>query len=295
MRILAFVLSVSVLTAGAVAAHHRHRGAARKAHHQAHRKKTHAHHHSRHAASYASTQRENNQLLEMANIAKAELSEASMRLEEVLMDGALNGTAAALNGTATESPALRGGAKASSNVTAKRELSANVSAALKIQKGKLTDLFKHLKSNIADFNKRESEQKRDSQIYAERLKKRLEEEKKRLKDPKISDFDRELLTNRTKTEEHELKFWTHGRSLEHDMFHSNLKLTHGLMLHVKTVMEAYEQMLTKGKVDAKLTDALHQASSSLPKAFVQRESRIKKDVMKLNKHLKISARLLGRD
>jgi len=180
-------------------------------------------------------------------------------------------------------PALRG---------AKKALPGNLSSTLSTQKLKLGDLFSHLKANIANFNKREAEQKKDTQAYADRLRKRLEQDKKKLANPNLSDFDHEMLVNRTRTEEHELKFWTRGRELQHDMFHSNLKLTHGLMARVKTVMDAYKQVLATGKLDPKLTKVLHETSASLPKALLQKEQRVKRDVNKLNKHLKISAKLL---
>jgi len=100
-----------------------------------------------------------------------------------------------------------------------------------------------------------------------------------------------MLVNRTRTEEHELKFWTRGRELQHDMFHSNLKLTHGLMSRVKSVMEAYKQVLATGKLDPKLSKALHETSASLPKALIQKEQRVNKDVQKIQKHLHIATEL----
>lgn len=225
--------------------------------------------------------------------AEAEIEDASRRLEEALLDFAYEQDAAYLllsNATSenasapvtvTPPPALRGASK----------LPGNLSANLKKQQGTLEKLFSHLKSNIADFNKREADGKKDSQAYAERLKKRLSEDKKKLEDSSLSDFDREMLVNRTRTEEHELKFWTRGRELQHDMFHSNLKLTHGLMSRVKTVMEAYKQVLATGHLDAKLSDILHQTSASLPKALIQKEQRVFRDAKKIGKHLRISAKL----
>lgn len=214
--------------------------------------------------------------------AEAALRDACGRLEEAVLDMALEmETNSTVSSNATVSSALRGASK----------LSGNLSSTLTQQKEKLNNLFKHLKTNIADFNKRESEEKKDSQAYAERLRKRLKQDKKRLEDPKLSAFDHEMLVNRTRTEEHEVKFWTQGRKLQHDMFHSNLKLTHGLMSRVKTVMDAYKQVLATGKLDPKLTKVLHQTSASLPKALIQKEKRVQKDVRKISKHLRISAEL----
>lgn len=237
-------------------------------------------HHARHGAdSYAGVQHSLDEMVERSAAAEARLGEAARYLEEALLGAAPNATLAKSNTT------LRG----------TRKLPANLSATLKVQQDKLGQLFSHLKSNIAEFNKRESDQKKDSSVFAERLKKRLEEDKKRLKDPSLSAFDREMLVNRTRTEEHEMKFWTTGRSLQHDMFHSNLKLTHGLMSRVKTIMDAYKQVMVTGKLDSKLTKVLHETSASMghPKAFVQREQRVNRSVRKLKKHLQISAKLLG--
>jgi hypothetical protein len=219
-----------------------------------------------------------NSMMKHTTEAESAVEISCRRLEEALLDAAL---APSANAT---TPTLRGNSK----------LPGNLSSTLKLQQGKLGDLFSHLKENIANFNKRESEQKKDAAVYAERLKKRLEQDKKRLEDPKLSDFDREMLVNRTRTEEHEMKFWTRGRELQHDMFHSNLKLTHGLMSRVKTVMDAYKQVMVTGKLDAGLTKVLHDTAASMPKALIQKEQRVARDVNKLNKHLKISAKLLHR-
>jgi len=213
------------------------------------------------------------QMVKVAETATARVMLAARSLE------------AALNQTANATDAkLRG---------AKGVLPSNVSAKLKTQQVNLGNLLKHLKSNIAEFNKRESDEKKDAQAYAEKLKKRLDEDHRRLKEDKLSDFDRALLVNRTRTEESELKFWTRGRELQHDMFHSNLKLTHGLMSRVKSVMEAYKQVLAHGKVDAKLLKTLHETSSSMPKAFIQSEHRLERAVSKMDKHLKVTASLLS--
>lgn len=268
-----YFLAILLLLQGAAAIKHRfgsHRHHARQ-HQQHHSKRRSSFHHT---ASFAQMQHALDDMVEHTSAAEAELTDTCRRLEEALLDVALQ-----QNVNAT--PAMRGASK----------LPGNLSSTLKVQQGKLTELFKHLKTNIAQFNKREADEKKDSQGYADNLKKRLAADKKKLENSDLSAFDREMLVNRTRTEEHELKFWTRGRELQHDMFHSNLKLTHGLMSRVKTVMEAYEQVLKTGKLDAKLTKVLHATSSSLPKALIQKEARVNRDVRKIEKHLKIGARL----
>jgi len=274
MRFHLVVISVALL--GATAVHH-HR-AHKKAKRHDHKQLTH------HTASYAKMNSKLEHMLELNAAAEEQLSDSCRRLEEAILDTAL------LEGANDTAPvaALRGAAPAA------KKLSGNLSETLKSQAGKLSELFSHLKSNIGDFNKREADGKKDSQVYADRLRERLKKDKKKLEDPKLSDFDHEMLVNRTRTEEHELKFWTQGRELQHSMFHSNLKLTHGLMSRVKTVMEAYKQMLATGKVDAKLTQVLHDTSATLPKALIQKDQQVQKAAKKIEKHLKISAKLLHR-
>jgi len=46
----------------------------------------------------------------------------------------------------------------------------------------------------------------------------------------------------------------HRNREEHSMFHANLKMTHGLMSRVKTVIEAYKEVLAKGHISAKMAE-----------------------------------------
>jgi len=173
------------------------------------------------------------------------------------------------------------------------KLSKNLTVALHTQEGKLQDLFKHLKLNIASFNKRESEAKHSSQKMVEKLQKRLEEDRARLKEKGISAFEHEMLVNRTRTEEHEMKYWSRGRELQHNMFHSNLKLTHGLMSRVKMVMDAYKDVLAKGALDPKVAQALHSTSMLLPKALLQKQLTLKKQVRRYGNHVLKATQLLA--
>jgi hypothetical protein len=286
VAIAAALLHSAVGDARSAVQHHRAQQV--KRHHAKHHAKHNAKHHAKHHAkthdtsTYASMQHSLDKMIEGNTAAEARLSDAISQLQE-----ALNATTT-VNASAPVSATLRG-----AKTEAAKTLKGNLSVTLKAQQDKLSELFNHLKGNIAGFNKRESDQKTDAGAFAERLKKRIAEDKKKLQSPSLSDFDREMLVNRTRTEEHELKFWSTGRSLQHDMFHSNLKLTHGLMSRVKTIMEAYKQVLKTGKLDSKLSEVLHQTSATLPKALLQTQ-RVTKDVRKIEKHLKISAKLLHR-
>mmetsp|Transcript_40996 Transcript_40996/g.91969 ORF Transcript_40996/g.91969 Transcript_40996/m.91969 type:complete len:213 (+) Transcript_40996:73-711(+) len=144
-------------------------------------------------------------------------------------------------------------------------LSANSTAKLKQQQDSLESLLTHLKSNIAGFNKHEIEAKETNERKVKELEERLAEDKATLQQKNVSAFDHELLTNRTRTEEQELAYWKQGREISHNMFHSNLKVTHGLMSKVRSIMDAYKSVLTTGRLDAKTQDALQSASASLKK------------------------------
>jgi len=285
-------LLVAFLLCSVTAVHHqgkKHRSHHKHSHDSKHHAKKH-HGEKHHAASYAEMTSKLEEMVQNNAVAEAEIGDASRRLEEALLDEALLEAPEAAEPAKAAAPvvALRGAPKKEE----KKKLSANFTASLNIQKDNLAKLFSHLKSNIGDFNKREADQKKDASAYADRLKKRLAEDKKKLADTTLSEFDHEMLVNRTRTEEHELKFWTRGRELQHDMFHSNLKLTHGLMSRVQSVMEAYKQVLATGKLDPKLSKALHETSASLPKALIQKEERVNKDVRKIEKHLHIATNLM---
>eukprot|EP00928_Gymnodinium_smaydae_P022687 TRINITY_DN18976_c0_g1_i1.p1 TRINITY_DN18976_c0_g1~~TRINITY_DN18976_c0_g1_i1.p1 ORF type:complete len:242 (-),score=73.92 TRINITY_DN18976_c0_g1_i1:101-826(-) len=163
---------------------------------------------------------------------------------------------------AVNATSLRGGAALPSNVSDK----------LHTEQKNLQDLLSHLKENIGKFNKQEGEGKDKDERRVKQLQERLAQDSAKLQggSANLSAFEREVLQNRTRMEEQELKFWTRGRELSHSMFHSNLKLTHGLMSGVKTVMEAYKQMLDHGKIDPELAEAMRKVARTMPK--VQRSA-----------------------
>jgi len=171
------------------------------------------------------------------------------------------------------------------------ELKQNATSKLHEQQAALQNLFAHLKSNIAHLNKREVDGRQENQKVLDRLRQRLESDRARLNSTDLSPFNRELIMNRTQTEERELKYWTTGRSLQHNMFHANLKVTHGLMSRVKTVMQAYEEMLAKGRLDPPLAQALHHAQASLPKVFLELQTQVRHAVRNYGVHLQRGRRL----
>lgn len=149
-------------------------------------------------------------------------------------------------------------------------------AAMMAEKDILEGLFAHLKSSIKGLNTQEKKDKTENSAELKKIQARLLHDQARLKDPKahLSAFEHAELVNRTRIEEHEVQYWSHGRELQHGMFHANLKLTHGLMQRVKSVMEAYQQAIQKGHVDPKMVKSLD--AISLPKAFLQMRVALRK-------------------
>lgn len=132
---------------------------------------------------------------------------------------------------------------------------------LKQESDALGKLFAHLKANIANSNKAQAVSKKDYAHEADIVQQRLDRDRKRLQQKNLSEFERPFLVNRTREEERELKYWTRQRDLNHGMFHNTLKMTHGLMSRVKTVMEAYQDVMKNGRIDPKLAEKLHAVSA----------------------------------
>jgi len=158
--------------------------------------------------------------------------------------------------------------------------------AVKEEQDVLANLFKHLKVNIASFNKQETHDKDKTADIRKKLEARLKRDKDQLAMKNISDFERERLTNATRMEQHELEYWTRDRDLQHHMFHSNLKMTHGLMSRVKTVMEAYKEAFNKGHISPDLMKKVHSMSPSKA-AFLQMRKDLKERAHTYKVHLRL--------
>jgi len=172
----------------------------------------------------------------------------------------------------------------SSNVST-AGLSVNVTKTMVEQRDILKGLFAHLKANIAKFNKEQANSKGEHDKVMKQLAKRFEQDSAKLKDPKLSAFEHERLTNLTRAEDGEIKYWRKGRQLQQTMFHANLKITHGLMSRSKAVMDAYQQALTTGHLDKKTTEELKSALTSLPKAFIVVKRVLKREGLSLKRHI----------
>jgi len=159
--------------------------------------------------------------------------------------------------------------KAQSPLNHSKVLSHSSKKRLQQEAEDLQKLFAHLKTNIAKINKNEDYSKSHVKDVVESLQKRYQQDKNKLKSANLSSFEHERLVNRTRTEEAELKYWSRSRELQHGMFHANLKLSHGLMSRVKQVLDAYKDVLAKGKIDSKVAQVMNKVTASLPKAFVQ--------------------------
>lgn len=130
---------------------------------------------------------------------------------------------------------------------------------LKAQRTNLRNLLSKMKTDISRFNKNEADDQDTSSSHIEKIQKRLEQDKARLADPKLRPFMRELLQNRTKEEQRDIDFWSHGRKLQKRMFHSNIKITHGLMSRVKGVLQVFDGALVNGTISEEAAQQLKSA------------------------------------
>eukprot|EP00931_Biecheleriopsis_adriatica_P106060 TRINITY_DN80574_c0_g1_i1.p1 TRINITY_DN80574_c0_g1~~TRINITY_DN80574_c0_g1_i1.p1 ORF type:complete len:196 (+),score=55.73 TRINITY_DN80574_c0_g1_i1:25-588(+) len=128
------------------------------------------------------------------------------------------------------------------------ERNATRAAELQQQRVNLGGLLDHLKADISKFNKNEASDKQKNAARLEELRKKLDQDKAQLKDQSLSPFMREMLTNRTKNDEREIEYWSHGRDLQNRMFRSNIQATHGLMSKVKGVLQAYDEVINGGNL-----------------------------------------------
>lgn len=176
-------------------------------------------------------------------------------------------------------------------ITSLNKLSpAEFKKAAKEEQDVLQDLFKHLKVNIASFNKQETHDKDKTEAIHKKLQARLKRDKATLAMKNISDFEHERLTNATRMEAHELEYWSRDRDLQHHMFHSNLKMTHGLMSRVKSVLEAYKEAFNKGHVDAHLLKKVHDMSPTKV-AFLEMRKDVKERAHLYKVHLRLGMQI----
>lgn len=240
-----------------------------------------------------------NQLVSFINLVEGGLETALLQLESLAKHAnATNATKAApvaANQTNATKHNMTKTAPVTSNATKKvvnlKKLAPEeFKKAVSEEKDVLEGLFKHLKVNIANFNKQETKDKDKTADIRKRLEARLKKDKATLAMKNISDFERERLTNSTRMEQHELEYWTRDRDLQHHMFHSNLKMTHGLMSRVKTVIEAYKQAFAKGKIDPKLMDKVHEMSPTKA-AFLEMRKDVKERAHLYKVHLRLGLQI----
>eukprot|EP00746_Dinoflagellata_sp_MGD_P163807 gnl/MRDRNA2_/MRDRNA2_92042_c1_seq1.p1 gnl/MRDRNA2_/MRDRNA2_92042_c1~~gnl/MRDRNA2_/MRDRNA2_92042_c1_seq1.p1 ORF type:complete len:340 (+),score=76.80 gnl/MRDRNA2_/MRDRNA2_92042_c1_seq1:94-1113(+) len=147
----------------------------------------------------------------------------------------------------------------------------------------LENLFKHLKSNIVNLNKQEGSSKEVASKNIQRLQARMKADKAELQKKGLSQFEHDRLVNRTRTDTFELQYWTRDRSLGHQMFHTNLKLEHGLMARVHEVIAACKDAASKGHMDPAMLKKLQ--GETVPKAFVEMRSNLKRQAQKYYAHV----------
>lgn len=147
---------------------------------------------------------------------------------------------------------------------------------LKEQEDLLKNLFAHLKSSVTHSNKNEKENKDENAKLVKSQEEKIKADHEKLKNPKLSAHDRERLVNRTQADERTLTYFKRGRDLQHSMFHSNLKIAHGLMSRVKNVLEIYTESLAKGQIDAKARALLKTSMESVPRALLETQHKLRR-------------------
>lgn len=132
----------------------------------------------------------------------------------------------------------------------------------------LDGLYKHLKTNIGYYNKKQKEMKSRSEMRLEKAEAMLKKDQEKMKDKSLGAFDKELLRNQTSMALELVDYWKKVTVSEKQQFHSSLKLTHTLMDRVKLATKMYAMKLAGKKIDPKMMQDL--VSSLPPKmAFTQ--------------------------
>lgn len=217
----------------------------------------------------------------------AHLTVAVRQLEHFL---ALNGTsnnsvAHSKSGNVTQHLNATGNHSMKANGTS-HNLHDDAKARLAKEQGVLKGLIQHLKGNIGKFTKEDKKGKHDTDNIVERLQKRLAADRKKLNSSTISDGEHEILVNRTNAEEREMEYWSKERSIQKDMLHANLRMTHGLMARVATILDAYSKVLKTGKLDKEMTDKLRKVTDVLPKAMIETRDELERHALLQTEHIR---------
>lgn len=163
-------------------------------------------------------------------------------------------------------------------------LTAGAKAQLKEQQDALEHLFTKLKKGIMEVNKQEKDNKDDVAKLMAEAEEKVKQDHDKQQNKKLSTWQREALENRTRTDENQLKYWKRGRELQHSMFHSNLKVAHGLMSRVKSVLAVYGHAMEHGQLDAKARAEIKRSLASMPRALLQTHMRQRRLRRALRRH-----------
>merc|ERR1719191_2296803 len=106
--------------------------------------------------------------------------------------------------------------------------------------GMLHGLYDDQKGRISAINKREQQSKERYEEQKKKHEEKLASLKDKLDHHKIS---KEFFDNSTRDEDRLFKYWTSCRESAHHQFHTQLKLTHGLMEKEKGMIGAYDKAL----------------------------------------------------
>eukprot|EP00812_Abedinium_dasypus_P010978 NODE_4562_length_661_cov_316.377888.p2 GENE.NODE_4562_length_661_cov_316.377888~~NODE_4562_length_661_cov_316.377888.p2 ORF type:complete len:181 (+),score=73.52 NODE_4562_length_661_cov_316.377888:64-543(+) len=129
---------------------------------------------------------------------------------------------------------------------------------LREEKATLEKLYKQLKKQVVGLTKQDTQLKAKNQQNRQDAEKHLEHDREELRSGHLSAYEAAVLANQTQWEERELKYWSKDREFSHRSYHANLKVTHGLMSHVKDLLGAYDEAIEKGKPSKKTEELLGQ-------------------------------------
>merc|ERR1719253_1358650 len=110
----------------------------------------------------------------------------------------------------------------------------------------LKGLYEDSKDRISALNVREQKSKAH---FAEQEKEhtaRIAKIEARFSNHTTHRISQEFHTNETRNENRMFNYWSHCRERQHKQFHTSLKIQHGMMQRVKTMINMYEKTMTGG-------------------------------------------------
>lgn len=145
-------------------------------------------------------------------------------------------------GAAAAAPAKRTSPLAGLKLNLNPKSAADLMPALAMLKG----LYEDGKERIAQLNEREKKSKQRFEEMQAAHEARLATIEARFKNHTLS---AEFRTNETRDENRLWSYWQRVRENQHRQFHTSLKIQHGTMNKVKTMIDAYEKTISGGNAN----------------------------------------------